>query len=173
MQLSRDTVEQIKELTVLASKPGVRYRNYALVTPNQRVMYDVSAYVGDVLGGEVLDILDDSLAHGDLLAVSPMDLISWIGARIRDRAPRCLLHVDAVLSTWRNAGDHRVWWEQLSMVEAPCPLFVPTARVEIAEVTARWLKVGTFYEDTSRVDVYAPRASSHLDHLLQPQEVYP
>lgn len=164
--LSSDVVAQLITMQEAVAARGVRYRVYAFLTNDQRVMYQLAQYVNEAFDGSVLDVLDNSLTDGSLIGVAPMALVDWITQSISDNAPRALLHVDAVLSTWRSPADHRVWWTQMAMLERPGPLYVLSARQE-AKAVARWGRVGSFWVNTAEVAVWAPSAAQHYNRLSQ------
>lgn len=166
MRLPSDVAAHLIELQDAAAPSSVRYRVYALVTIDQRVMASVAEHIRDTFDGVILDTLAPDVGCGDPVAAAPMTLVDWLHSKMGDARPRCLLHIDAILSTWRRAEDHRIWWEQASMIERTCPLFIPTARHEIATIE-RWGRVGPLWVDNSEVDVLAPRASSHFAYLTQ------
>lgn len=153
--LSSEDAAQLVELDAAVRQPPVRYRVYTFVTRDQRAMAQIAQYVESHLYGDVIDVLDGSISDGALVALPPIDLIEWINDRMGDRSPRVLVHADAVLSTWMNLTDHRVWWTQLAMIEQIGALYVLTARHE-AEQTEVWGYVDSIWIGEAEVRVYAP-----------------
>ncbi len=166
MLLPLDAAAEVDDLTRRAGMPGIRYRTYALATNDQRAMAAIAVHIASSLGGVIIDALDGTLDDGSLVGVDPRALVSWVDSHLIGAPPRCLLHVDAVLSPWRAQGWHRVWWEQAAMIERACPLFIPTARPEIQDV-ARWTRIGAFWVHDAEVDVLGPRDARHVSELLR------
>jgi hypothetical protein len=167
--LSSEDALQIAELNAVVGQPAVRYRTYAFVTSDQLAMASMAQYVESDLYGTVLDVLDGSISDRELVTMSPMSLLEWVGNQMGDRAPRVLVHTDTVLSTWMRIADHRLWWTQIAMIEQIGPLYVLTARNEINQVES-WGFVDSIWVGEAKIRAYAPIKSVHYELLRDGRE---